>query len=211
MADSVARWCLLFNRVQVPDIDPSRMAMLDRVSLSEPDDARIPLLWIALLAGRIDASLAASGGVSDVHGVVKYLLASTVVMTTSALLRHEAAFMAVLVDGLRRWLEARDFASPQEMRELLSWRQAPDRDAYTRASLSDPRKRGGAMTRAFASASVRCGRGSSMRRATVGARAADEDRRAERLRSTYDRISRHALNGLNSENGPKFRTQYDPN
>ena len=48
----------------------------------------MPLLWIAILAGRTKASLAASTGISSVDDVVKYLLAGAdVAMTTSALLR----------------------------------------------------------------------------------------------------------------------------
>jgi dihydroorotate dehydrogenase len=53
---------------------------------------RLPLLWIAILAGRTKASLAASTGLSSVDDVVKCLLAGAdVAMTTSALLRKGKA------------------------------------------------------------------------------------------------------------------------
>jgi dihydroorotate dehydrogenase (fumarate) len=126
---------VLFNRLLEPDIDPARMKLVDRVALSEPDDMRLPLLWVALLSERIDASLAASGGVSGALDVVKYLLAGAdVVMTTSALLRRDAEYMAVLVNGLRQWMEARDFTSPNEFRGLMNWVRGADRELYTRAN-----------------------------------------------------------------------------
>ena len=42
----------------------SRMKLTDTLELSDPDEMRLPMLWIAILAGRIKASLAASAGVS---------------------------------------------------------------------------------------------------------------------------------------------------
>ena len=61
-----------------------RLMLVDRLALSEPDEMRPPLL----LSGRIDAVLAASGGVASVNDAVKYPLAGAgVVMAASALPR----------------------------------------------------------------------------------------------------------------------------
>jgi dihydroorotate dehydrogenase (fumarate) len=126
---------VLFNRLLEPDIDLARMTLTDRLALSEDEEMRVPMLWTAILSGRVTASLAASGGVTDVTGVVKYLLAGAdVVMTTSALLRHDIGYMAALVGGLRRWMEVRDIASVDDMRGMMSWRRGHDRGAYTRAN-----------------------------------------------------------------------------
>ena len=52
-------------------------------------EIRLPMMWIALLRGRVKASLAATRGVEGPEEVVKYLLAGAdAVMTTSALLRR---------------------------------------------------------------------------------------------------------------------------
>jgi dihydroorotate dehydrogenase (fumarate) len=126
---------VMFNRLLEPDIDLARMTLTDRLALSNAEEMRVPMLWIALLSGRVPASLAASGGVADVDGVVKYLLAGAdVVMTTSALLRHDIGYMAALVTGLRRWMDVRDIASVDDMRGMMSWRRSRNRDAYTRAN-----------------------------------------------------------------------------
>ena len=126
---------VLFNRLLDPDIDLARMRMIDRLDLSTPDEMRLPMLWTAMLAGRVNASLAASGGVSDVTDVVKYLLAGAdVVMTASALLRYDIEYITELVNGLSRWMAERDIETVAGMRGMMSWWQGRDRGAYTRAS-----------------------------------------------------------------------------
>jgi dihydroorotate dehydrogenase (fumarate) len=126
---------VLFNRLLEPDIDLLRMKLTDRLDLSEPEEMRLPMLWIAILSGRTKASLAASTGVSDADGVVKYLLAGAdVVMTTSALLRHGIGYMSTLVDGLREWMDEREIASLDDMRGMMSWLRSRDRSVYSRAN-----------------------------------------------------------------------------
>ena len=135
LVENGADGLVLFNRMLEPDIDLTRMKLTDRLELSAPDEMRLPMLWIALLRGRIKASLAASGGVSGVSDVVKYLLAGAdVVMTTSALLRFDIGYMTALVDGLRRWMEEREVASLDDMRGMMSWQRSRDRSAFTRAN-----------------------------------------------------------------------------
>jgi dihydroorotate dehydrogenase (fumarate) len=96
---------------------------------------RLPLLWTAILAGRTRASLATSTGVSTAADVVKCLLAGAdVVMTTSALLRHDIGYMSTLASGLRSWMDERGIANLAEMRGQMSWLQSHDRSVYTRAN-----------------------------------------------------------------------------
>ncbi|MGA3001040.1 MAG: dihydroorotate dehydrogenase-like protein [Acetobacteraceae bacterium] len=135
LVEQGAAGLVLFNRVLEPDIDLSQMRLVDTLTLSDPSDMRQPMLWISILSGRTKASLAASGGVSTVNDVVKYLLAGAdVVMTTSALLRHDVEYMTTLVNGLRRWLDEREVASLDAIRGMMSWRQSVARDLYTRAN-----------------------------------------------------------------------------
>jgi dihydroorotate dehydrogenase (fumarate) len=135
LVEAGAAGLVLFNRVLEPDIDLSRMRLVDTLTLSDAADMRQPMLWISILSGRTKASLAGSGGVSTVDDVVKYLLAGAdVVMTTSALLRYDIEHMTTLVDGLRRWLDEREVASLDGLRGIMSWRQSVAREVYTRAN-----------------------------------------------------------------------------
>ena len=108
---------VLFNRFYQPDIDLSQLKLRNDLQLSERNEIRLPLLWIAVLSGRIGASLAANTGVESSEEVLKYLLTGAdVVMTTSALLRHGVRYMESLLIGLKSWLSAReiDFARPNQ-------------------------------------------------------------------------------------------------
>ncbi len=112
---------VLFNRFLHPDIDPERLAVTTGFGLSSRADGRLPRAWISRLAGRVSASLAASGGVDDSADVAAHLLAGAdVVMTTSALLRHHPEHAFVLLGGLEDWLARKGFTSPAEARGLLA-------------------------------------------------------------------------------------------
>ena len=126
---------VLFNRFYQPDLDLARLQVLTDLKLSQPNEIRLPLLWLAVLSGRVKASLAATTGVATADEVVKYLLVGAdVVMTTSALLRHGVDHVAVLLAGLTSWLRAREFASVNQMRGIMSQQRMQDPQAFERAN-----------------------------------------------------------------------------
>jgi dihydroorotate dehydrogenase (fumarate) len=126
---------VLFNRFYQPDFDTVGLRVLNDLRLSEPSEIRLPLLWLAVLSGKVTASLAASTGVATEIEVVKYILAGAdVVMTTSALLRHGIGHMALLLGGLEKWLAAREFKSVEQARGIMSQRKLRDPQAFERAN-----------------------------------------------------------------------------
>ena len=133
--DAGAAALVLFNRFYQPDIDITRLEVLTDLKLSEPREVRVPLLWLAVLAGRTRASLAASTGVTSAEDVVKYLLVGAdVVMTTSSLLRQGPGHVATLLAGLEKWLDAREFTSLTHVRGIMSQRSLRDPQAFERAN-----------------------------------------------------------------------------
>ena len=125
---------VLFNRFLQPDIDPEQLAVLPRVNLSSPADARLARTWIALLRGRVTASLAATSGVEVPADLARYLLAGAdVVMTTSALLRHGPNYAAELLAGLSAWMARKGFQAVDDVRGLLAVPPEADGAAYERA------------------------------------------------------------------------------
>jgi dihydroorotate dehydrogenase (fumarate) len=126
---------VLFNRFYQPDIDLTELRLHNDLQLSKAIEIGLPLLWIAILSGRIDASLAASTGVENSEQVLKYLLAGAdVVMTTSALLRNGPHYVKELLAGVVSWLSARDVESVGQIRGLLSQRNFRNPDSFGRAS-----------------------------------------------------------------------------
>jgi len=129
---------VLFNRFLQPDIDPETLTVTAGFGLSSQAEARLPRTWIALLAGRVHASLGATTGVEDPADVASYLLAGAdVVMTASALLRHGPGHARVLLDGLAEWMARKGFASVADARGLLSVPADTDEAAYERAAYVD--------------------------------------------------------------------------
>jgi dihydroorotate dehydrogenase (fumarate) len=112
---------VLFNRFLQPDIDPETLGVTAGFGLSSPAEGRLPRAWIALLAGRVKASLAGSTGVEDAADVAAYLLAGAdVVMTTSALLRHGPEHATALLDGLTAWMTRNGFRALNDLRGRLA-------------------------------------------------------------------------------------------
>jgi dihydroorotate dehydrogenase (fumarate) len=129
-----ANGLVLFNRFLQPEIDADVLAVVPGVGLSHPAEARLPRTWIALLYGRVRASLAATTGVDTSDDVAKYLLAGAdVVMTASALLRHGPEHASVLLDGLAGWMRRKQFESVRALRGLLAVPADADETVYERA------------------------------------------------------------------------------
>jgi dihydroorotate dehydrogenase (fumarate) len=125
---------VLFNRFLQLDIDPERLAAEPHVGLSSPEETGLPRTWIALLHGRVRASLAGTSGVETSADVAKYLLAGAdVVMTASALLRHGPKYATVLLDGLADWMTRKGFGTVPALRGLLAMPPGADEAAYARA------------------------------------------------------------------------------
>ena len=125
---------VLFNRFLQPDIDPETLTVTVRPGLSTQAEGRLPRAWIALLAGRVRASIAATTGVETAADVASYLLAGAdVVMTASALLRHGPGYAAVLLGELSDWMARKGFGSLAEVRGLLAVPDSTDQAAYERA------------------------------------------------------------------------------
>lgn len=134
MAAAGARGIVLFNRFVQPDISLEKLAPLVGLNLSTPAEALLPLRWLGLLHGRVDADLAASGGVHDAQGAAKMLLAgATVVQLASSLLRNGVSHLGRVRGGLEDWMDKRGFATLDDFRGSLSQRSVQDPAAYERA------------------------------------------------------------------------------
>jgi dihydroorotate dehydrogenase (fumarate) len=126
---------VLFNRFYQPDFDLRALEVRPDLELSTPAEIRLPLLWIAVLRGRIDVDLAATTGVESGGEVIKYLLAGAdTVMTTSALLRHGPGHLRTLVRELVDWMAETGYESVSRLRGVLSQERVADPTAFERAN-----------------------------------------------------------------------------
>jgi dihydroorotate dehydrogenase (fumarate) len=134
LADARADGLVFFNRFVQPDIDVEGLTVTSGLKLSQSDEVRLALRWIAILRGRVPLSLAAGGGVHTGDDVVKLLLAGAdVVAVASAALQNGSGVFETLTGDLRAWLERHGFVSVERMRGMLSQRAVGDPAAFERA------------------------------------------------------------------------------
>lgn len=125
---------VLFNRFYQPDIDLEALELRPSVALSGPQDSRLPLTWIGILYGRIQASLAATSGVHETEDVVKLLMAGAdVTMMCSSLLRKGVNHLRELTRGLRDWMEVHEYGSVRQMQGSMSQIRCADPAGFERA------------------------------------------------------------------------------
>jgi dihydroorotate dehydrogenase (fumarate) len=125
---------VLFNRFYQPDIDLEALEIRPNVLLSTPQALRLPLRWIAILYGHIQANLAATSGIHTAEDALKVLMAgASVAMMTSALLKHGIGHMRTVENDLRQWLESHEYYSVNQLRGSLSQLHSEDPSAFERA------------------------------------------------------------------------------
>jgi dihydroorotate dehydrogenase (fumarate) len=135
LATAGADGLVLFNRFYQPDIDLETLEVVPSLQLSTPDELRLRMRWIAMLHGRVDLSLAATGGVHGPHEVLKVMLAGAdVAQMCSALLEHGPQRVTGTLEGLSRWLEDREYDSLRQLIGSVSQQKSPDPAAYERAN-----------------------------------------------------------------------------
>ena len=126
---------VLFNRFYQPDIDPEELAATRTLHLSDSSELRLRLHWLAILSGRVKASLAVTGGVHTGIDVIKATMAGAhVTQIVSALLMHGPAHLQTVLHQLRAWMEKHEWQSLEKMRGNMSLLKVPDPDAYERAN-----------------------------------------------------------------------------
>jgi dihydroorotate dehydrogenase (fumarate) len=134
LLESGANGLVLFNRFYQPDIDLQTLEITPNIFLSTPMAMRLPLRWIAILRGRIKASLAATSGIHRAEDVAKLLLVGAdVTMLCSVLLRHGIDQIAVIERELTEWLEKNEYNSVEQLKGSMSQRKCADPSAFERA------------------------------------------------------------------------------
>jgi dihydroorotate dehydrogenase (fumarate) len=130
-----ANGLVLFNRFYQPDIDLEALEVTPNLRLSTSFTSRLSMRWIAILYGRLQASLAATGGVHDHEDVLKLLMVGAdVTMMTSALLLNGIYHIGKVRQDMIHWMEEHGYSSVGQMKGSMSQRSYSDPSAFERAS-----------------------------------------------------------------------------
>jgi len=130
-----ANGLVLFNRFYQPDLDLETLEVIPHLVLSTSHDLHLPLRWIALLYGRINADFALSSGVHTAEDVLKAMMAGArVAMTTSELLRAGIGRLAEMLEALEAWMVEHEYTSINQMQGSMSQRAVSEPAAFERAN-----------------------------------------------------------------------------
>ena len=135
LESSGASGLVLFNRFYQPDIDLDTLEVAPQLELSSSEESLLRIRWLAILHGRVDTSLAITGGIHNARDVIKSLLAGAdVTHLCSALLRRGPGHLAVVLRQLQAWLEEREYDSIEQLKGSVSQANATDSAAFLRAN-----------------------------------------------------------------------------
>lgn len=125
---------VLFNRFYQPDIDLETLEVKPKILLSSEAEMRLPLRWIAILHGRIEASLAATTGIHTGADVIKLTMAGAdVTMLASALFRFGIEHLHSVENEIRLWMEKHEYHSLNTMRGSMSQIKCENPSEFERA------------------------------------------------------------------------------
>ncbi len=126
---------VLFNRFLQPDIDLENLEVRPKLELSTKFEQLLPLRWVAILRGRIEASLALSTGIHGPKGLLKALLAGADVgMVASVLYQKGFDHLGTILQGVQQWMEEKEYESVEQLKGSMSQANCPDPAAFERGN-----------------------------------------------------------------------------
>jgi dihydroorotate dehydrogenase (fumarate) len=133
LVETGADGLVLFNRFYQPDIDLENLAVTPNLLLSTPMAMRLPLRWLAILHGRIKASLAATSGIHTGFDALKMLMAGAdVTMLCSVLLRHGIDHIKTVESTMSGWMSEHEYESVAQLKGSMSQQNSLDPSAFER-------------------------------------------------------------------------------
>jgi dihydroorotate dehydrogenase (fumarate) len=135
LVDAGAQGLVLFNRFYQPDIDLETLEVVPTVNLSPRTALLLPLRWIGILKGMVQADLAITSGVHTGEDALKAaLVGADVSMMAAALLRGGASHVTRMLADMQAWLDEHEYESIAQMKGSMSIGTAPNPDAFVRAN-----------------------------------------------------------------------------
>jgi dihydroorotate dehydrogenase (fumarate) len=135
LVDEGANGLVLFNRFYQPDLDLETLQVAPRLVLSNSNELRLPLRWVAILYGRLLADLAITTGVHTSEDVLKGLMAGAkVTMMASELLQNGLRRIKEVLGEIETWMDQHEYASVAQMIGSMSQQHCAEPAAFERAN-----------------------------------------------------------------------------
>ena len=126
---------VLFNRFYQPDIDLENLEVTPNLVLSSSESMRLPLRWIAILYGKIKASMAATTGIHTSEDALKMIMAGAdVTQLCATLLQNGVDRITSIQEGMVKWMEDHEYESVKQMKGSMSHKSVAEPAAFERAN-----------------------------------------------------------------------------
>lgn len=126
---------VMFNRFYQPDLNLETLEVEPKVQLSTPGSMLLSLRWIAILCGRLKASLVASGGIHTTEDVIKTLMAGAdITQMCAALLINGVEHLGKVEREMKAWLERHEYASVSDLKGSMSQKAVAEPAMFERAN-----------------------------------------------------------------------------
>jgi dihydroorotate dehydrogenase (fumarate) len=127
---------VLFNRFYQPDFDLEELEIVHSLDLSTSADLRLPLRWISILYGKVNADLALTSGIHTSHDLLKAMMAGAQVGMIASELLWDGSIQRVkeILDQTKTWMEEHEYTSIKEMQGSMSQKSVKDPAAFERAN-----------------------------------------------------------------------------
>jgi dihydroorotate dehydrogenase (fumarate) len=135
MATTGANGIVLFNRFYQPDFDLDALEVVPNLVLSTSQELRLPLRWIAILYGQVQADFALTTGIHSHLDVLKGLMAgASVTMMASELLQNGIWRVSDILGDLERWMVEHEYESVTQMKGSMSQKAVAEPGVFERAN-----------------------------------------------------------------------------
>jgi len=135
LAEAGAKGAVLFNRFYQPDFDLEELEVVPNLVLSNSNELRLPLRWIAILYGRIQIDFALTSGVHTAADMLKAIMAgANVNMLASELLQNGLGRVPAILVDFQNWMVEHDYISVAQMKGSMSQQAVSDPATIERAN-----------------------------------------------------------------------------
>ena len=130
-----AQGLVLFNRFYQPDIDIEKLETTQQLKLSDSSELLLRLRWLAILSGRVDISLAVTGGVHTGMDALKAVMAGAHgVQLVSAVLKNGPAHLGKVRNEMAGWLVSHEYESLGQAQGSMNLAKSPQPAIYERGN-----------------------------------------------------------------------------
>ena len=135
LSDAGADGLVLFNRFYQPDFDLDELEVVRTLELSHSSDLLLPLRWISILHGKVEADFALTSGIHTAEDVLKAMMAGARVAMSASMILHDGYDkISSVLEELENWMEEHEYDSIKQMQGSMSQQSVAEPAAFERSN-----------------------------------------------------------------------------